>query len=48
MQYGPTVPMYKLQENAHNSSEILNTEADLLSTLNCHDLIDAFFEEKSR
>jgi len=39
MQYGPIVPMYKLQENSYNSSAILNTEVDLLSTLNCHDLI---------
>lgn len=31
-----------------NSLAILNIEADLLSTLNCDDLIDAFAEEKSR
>jgi hypothetical protein len=31
-----------------NSLAILNIEADLLSTLNCNDLIDAFSEEKSR
>jgi len=29
-----------------NSLAILNIEADLLSTLNCDDLIDAFAEEK--
>jgi hypothetical protein len=31
-----------------NNLAILNIEADLLSTLNCDDLIDAFAEEKSR
>jgi len=31
-----------------NSLAILNIEADLLSTLNCDNLIDEFDEEKSR
>ena len=31
-----------------NSLAIMNIEADLLSTLNCDDLIDAFAEKKSR